>query len=71
VRLSLIWPIECEVEGRVYVGTYELRKDLLKVTLADSIRCATPGARPDFMAKIMLRQLVEEVKRKARIGAQA
>ena len=65
VKLSLIGHILCEVEGRVYAGTYEVTKGVLKVTLpGHGSKYASLASWPDVIAEIILRELVEETKRK-------
>lgn len=52
--------IECEVDGQVHRGTYEVTGGVLTVHGAGGSKSAQPGARPDVMARIILGELVRE-----------
>jgi len=56
--------VECEYEGKTYRGTYEVTRGLLTVSWPYGSKSATPGSKPGFLAELILRELVEDAKRR-------
>lgn len=66
-HLPIRSPVECVIEGKVYQGTYYVERGSLTVEGMGGITHASPGARPDAIAQIMLRELVEDARRRGQI----
>lgn len=52
--------VECHFEDKVYHGTYEIARGLLTVSWLHGSKSSTPGGAPEVLARIILRELVEE-----------
>ena len=61
--------VECEYEGKMYRGTYEVTRGMLTVSWVYGSESATPGSRPDVLAKLILRELIEDAKRRGLLKA--
>lgn len=53
-------PVEIELDGKRYRGTWHIRDDMLIVEYAGQSKPARPGPGPEALAPIILRELVEE-----------
>jgi hypothetical protein len=51
--------VECEYRGKRYRGTYQVRGGILTVASEYGSKSATPGACPEVLARILLREIVE------------
>jgi hypothetical protein len=58
------YSVECEVEGKVHHGTYQVARGVLTVHGPWGSKSTSPGARPDVLAKIILREIVQEASAK-------
>ena len=63
-RPPLTSQVECEYGGKIYRGTYYTSGGLLTVDCEFGSKSASPGAGPNVLAKIMLRELIQEADRK-------
>jgi hypothetical protein len=61
--------VECELDGKTYRGTYEVSRGLLTVSWAYGSKSAAPGAAPNVLARIMLRELVQDAKRQGLLAS--
>lgn len=61
--------VECEYEGKTYSGTYEVTRGMLTVSWLYGSKSATPGSRPDILARLMLRELIEDAQRRGLLKA--
>lgn len=61
--------VECEFENQIYRGTYQVNRGLMTVNWRYGSKSATPGSCPGVLAAIILRELVEDAKRKGLLGS--